>query len=275
MTNNIEGLSDADIRRQAAGLRLEGQLEATFALLTTLRERQSQEPNPSQQAIGRTLGELALVAFEMGKKLEARALVEDALRALRSALGPLNLTLAHRMREFASAAEKGGDSELANELRLRASEIAVPLDTTAVAPPNADDLRRSGNNSADLADFESAEKCLSQAVILYRGSSSKRVELTEALSELGEVYRRTARYDRAELVESEACAIVQDAPVPATAKAKVLSNYGLLKSEMGNFQAALSLGQEVIDIDRKHNPNSAGLGLSLFNQAALFHMCRT
>lgn len=92
------------------------------------------------------------------RKVEARALVKGAINLMRSALGPLNPTLARQMDEFASAAEKEGDIEFASELRHRASEIAVLPETRVVTPPNAHDLRDSGNYWAGRADYDRAER---------------------------------------------------------------------------------------------------------------------
>src|ERR1700733_6609785 len=79
----IDSISDAAVLRIAAGLVAAGDSAAAFQLLKSLSERQTREAGPAHPALGRTLGEMALIAFAQGKNSDAEALTENALKILR------------------------------------------------------------------------------------------------------------------------------------------------------------------------------------------------
>ena len=269
MEAGIEGSSDADVHRHARRLAAAGEYEAARRLLATLRERQTSELMPSHPAVGHTLAELALIDFAQGRNGEARSLAEEAIAIWCRSLGPANPTLAHRVREFAEAAEKAGDAPFAAVLRQRNAEGPGPL-ASRISPLSAETLHAFANSFAQRGEFEDAERHLVEAIRLWRASPASRFDLALALSDLGEVLRRTGRFDEAEPVEAEACTIVAADDAPSLIRATVLSNYGLLNTKKCNFSRARLLYQQAIDLYRADSPCSHRLGIAVFNMASLY-----
>lgn len=260
-------LSDADIRREATGLAAKGDYETAARLLTDLVERQRRELPAPHPSVGRTLAELALVRFTQRNIREAKLLAQESVQIFHATIGPSNPTFVQRVGEFANAAEKAGDPAFAAELReLPRADAGVRRPATQIDP---DTLFNFGRTLAQKAQFDEAEDNFRAAISGFRRSNASRSELADVLSDLGEVYRRTARFAEAEQVEAQAYEIATTDTVFPLTRARVLSQYALLKTKTGNLGEALRLNQQAIEIYQEHSPKSTAYGFAVFNLAAV------